>query len=154
MRFRKLRIAWSAVWTLACVLMVLLWARSYWRYDRVAKFERNQMATSLDSGSAIITFARLDYSKISPVPMEPYDWRWEGNQPITEDSPEITGPSFQWSRERVGSAVSFPHWFPAIEFAALAAILWIPWSNKFSLRTLLIATTLVAVVLGLVVWLR
>jgi hypothetical protein len=31
----------------------------------------------------------------------------------------------------------------------LAAIPWIPWSRCFSLRTLLLATTLVAVLLGL-----
>jgi len=38
-----------------------------------------------------------------------------------------------------------------ISFAALLfAVPWIPW--RFSLRTLLIATTLVAAVLGLVAW--
>ena len=36
--------------------------------------------------------------------------------------------------------------------AALVAVPWIPYSRRFSLRTLLIATTLVAVVLGLAVW--
>ena len=36
--------------------------------------------------------------------------------------------------------------------AALAAAPWIRWSRRFSLRTLLIATTLVAVVLGLIVY--
>ena len=44
------------------------------------------------------------------------------------------------------------HWLPALLFAAVAAIPWLRW--RFSLRTLLIATTLVAVVLGLIVWLR
>ena len=36
--------------------------------------------------------------------------------------------------------------------AALGTATWAPWSNRFSLRTLLIATTLVAVALGLIVW--
>lgn len=35
---------------------------------------------------------------------------------------------------------------------ALAALPWLSW--RYSLRTLLIATTLIAVVLGLIVWLR
>ena len=39
-----------------------------------------------------------------------------------------------------------PHWFAALCPAALAAIPWIRW--RFSLRTLLIATTLVAAALG------
>ena len=30
MRFRKLRIAWSVVWGIACVLLIVLWVRSYW----------------------------------------------------------------------------------------------------------------------------
>ena len=35
MRYRKLRIAWSVVWGLASVLLVVLWVRSYWRVDTV-----------------------------------------------------------------------------------------------------------------------
>ena len=38
-------------------------------------------------------------------------------------------------------------------FAILAAAATAPWIRRFSLRSLLIATTLVAIVLGLVVWL-
>ena len=30
MRFRKLRIAWSVVWAVACLLLVTLWVLSYW----------------------------------------------------------------------------------------------------------------------------
>ena len=33
MRFRKLRIAWSVVWGIACVLLIVLWVRSYWQVD-------------------------------------------------------------------------------------------------------------------------
>jgi hypothetical protein len=44
-----------------------------------------------------------------------------------------------------------PHWFAMLTALAIAATPWLRW--RFSLRTLLIATTLVAVVLGLIVWL-
>jgi hypothetical protein len=44
-----------------------------------------------------------------------------------------------------------PHWFPTLLFAAFAALPWLPF-KRFSLRTLLIATTLIAVVLGIIVW--
>src|SRR6185295_4017804 len=33
MRFRKLRIAWSATCLIACVLLIVLWVRSYWWED-------------------------------------------------------------------------------------------------------------------------
>jgi hypothetical protein len=35
MTFRKLRIAWSVFWGVACVLMVVLWVRSYWLKEQV-----------------------------------------------------------------------------------------------------------------------
>jgi hypothetical protein len=44
-------------------------------------------------------------------------------------------------------------WLFILLFGALSVIPWMPWPNRFSLRTLLIVTTLVAVLLGLVVWL-
>src|SRR4051794_7644371 len=34
MRFRKPRIAWSVFWGVACVLLIVLWVRSYWWSDR------------------------------------------------------------------------------------------------------------------------
>jgi hypothetical protein len=46
-----------------------------------------------------------------------------------------------------------PYWFLLLVCIGLAAVLWLPWLPwKFSLRTLLIASTVLAVVLGLVVW--
>jgi hypothetical protein len=52
---------------------------------------------------------------------------------------------------RTGSIlVCIPDWLLIFISIAFAAAPWIRW--RFSLRTLLIATTLVAVVLGLVVW--
>jgi hypothetical protein len=50
------------------------------------------------------------------------------------------GPVPYWVVVCVAATLTIAPWIP-----------WIPWSNRFSLRTLLIATTLVAVVLGLVV---
>src|SRR6478609_241719 len=35
MRFRKLRIAWSVGCGIACVLLIVLWVRSYWWFDNV-----------------------------------------------------------------------------------------------------------------------
>ena len=46
--------------------------------------------------------------------------------------------------------LAFPQWCPVLASMILAVIPWLRW--RFSLRTLLIATTLVAVVLGIIVW--
>jgi hypothetical protein len=52
-----------------------------------------------------------------------------------------------------GGVVVFPYWSGVLLAVTLAAAPWIRQLNwRFSLRALLIAITLVAVVLGLVVW--
>ena len=35
MKYRKLRIAWSVVWGIAAVLLIVLWVRSYWLADSI-----------------------------------------------------------------------------------------------------------------------
>ena len=49
------------------------------------------------------------------------------------------------------TSVKVPHWFPVLLFATLATLPLTRLRWKYSLRTLLIATTLVAVVFGLAV---
>jgi hypothetical protein len=49
-----------------------------------------------------------------------------------------------------GFDLNAPHWFYASVVAFVAAVTWVP--GRFSLRALLIVTTVVAVVLGLVVY--
>jgi len=51
-----------------------------------------------------------------------------------------------------GGYIKFPHWLPILALAMLsvpAALPWLRW--RFSLRTLLIAITLVALILGLII---
>jgi hypothetical protein len=50
------------------------------------------------------------------------------------------------------NAFAIPQWLLVLSVLLLAAAPWLRCSARFSLRTLLIATTLVAVVLGLMVW--
>ena len=51
-----------------------------------------------------------------------------------------------------GEVGYLPHSFPVILAALFAVIPWVPWSRRFSLRTLLIATTLLAMLLGAIVY--
>ncbi len=57
-------------------------------------------------------------------------------------------------KDRTSRYAQMPHWFLVSMTLFAAVVPWLPWSRRFSLRTLLIATTLVAAVLGLVVWLN
>jgi hypothetical protein len=52
--------------------------------------------------------------------------------------------------------MGFPHWIPILALAIIAGLPCLPWVRQlpwhFSLRTLLIAMTLVAIVLGAIVF--
>ena len=64
---------------------------------------------------------------------------------LQNDTNALLDFKFQATSDRIAAHV--PAWFPVVLFALLAAAPWIRW--RFSLRTLLIATTLIAVGVGL-----
>ena len=59
---------------------------------------------------------------------------------------------FDWTNAKVRQSMCAPHWFGIVLSTALAAAPWVSW--RLSLRTLLLGTTLVAVLLGLIVSFR
>jgi hypothetical protein len=56
-----------------------------------------------------------------------------------------------WLSKPADHALVIPTWQPVTIAAAIAAAPWLRLSKQFTLRTLFIATTVVAVVLGLIV---
>ena len=164
MRFRKLRIAFSATCLIACVLLIALWARSYRSKDTVLAnlWSRNFQADS--------ELGRLSFATLSrPMDLGPTRWVIV-SRPLTATGShqEVRGPrgsttsssktspfSVSASRTTTGHVfygVGMPHWFLVLLTGAFSIAPWIRWSKRFTLRTLLIATTLVAVVLGLIVY--
>jgi hypothetical protein len=76
---------------------------------------------------------------------------------VDEDGKEYSLPAvagFSMGKTDAGNNdfVMMPTWFPVTVAAILAVTPWIRSSKRFGLRTLLIATTLVALVLGIIVW--
>jgi len=140
MRFRKLRIAWSVVCGIACVLLIVLWIRSYSSTDGVVWQPTRSWFISSISLTGRICVITGSYENPSEI----------GSVPATND-PGLLGPdSWDFIRDPEFDLVLFPHWFPIALFTAFAAAPWLHW--RFSLRTLLIATTLLALGLGLIAW--
>ena len=136
------RIAFSATCGIACVLLVVLWVRSYWwadlifpstSYRIVAKSEQGQISIGLTCDSWVPPFTYgvcgLDSSVLST-----HDQLWG-----VEVSPLIGD-----------RRLLFPHWFAVMMLLVATTLPWLP--SRFSLRTLLIATALVSAVLGLIVY--
>jgi hypothetical protein len=136
---RGLRIAWSVWWGILCVLLVVLWARSYRRVDTLDNLYGYRIA---------VKQGKLVLGERAPQP------------PIFSPRlPPVTRAVARFldtmAPMRVVVVASIPLGILVAIGSLLTAAPWIlPLSRlqRFSLRTLLIATTLVAVVLGVVVW--
>jgi hypothetical protein len=157
MKFRKLRIAFSATCLVACVLLIVLWIRSYWRWESVVWGVTQTQGFSVCSQQGENTIQYLDYRELPPgMTVSIFKWKFESLSPHDRSLlPTIAEGFAGFFVEDTGNGflVGIPYWFPVLLSAALAAAPWLPWwSKRFSLRTLLIATTLIAVVLGLIVW--
>ena len=156
MRFRKLRITWSGACGIACVLWIVLWVRSYWTVTNIQIGNIAGHNFQLVLGTGHICF-RLEDCLADNGSDHP-------TFATTFDNLDRTSPSFAsfsgegWSssfslalneRERNDIKIVFSHWFAAAVLVLLSAAPWLSW--RFRLRTLLIATTVVAVALGLIV---
>jgi hypothetical protein len=143
MRYRKLRIAWSVVWGVACVLLIALLVRSFRSTEAIHGDLCGHYLILISSGDNFFVVAHT-----IPPGSIPNIWRYT-QPPGTHLRPQITWFDFAMHANPV--TLSFPQWIPIALTATLAVI---PWARlgSFSLRTLLIAMTLVAVVLGLVIY--
>jgi hypothetical protein len=101
----------------------------------------------------------LDYPRLNQLDTEIEGLRTAGEGlAVSKETHLLAEPSnaivrsFSYVDSRNCTTLVIPYWFLVIFSIAQTAAPWIRWSSKYSLRTLLIATTLVAVVLGLFVW--
>jgi hypothetical protein len=79
-------------------------------------------------------------------------WGWDWKSTPVKVMMPVIGPGRSWSyhSDELHTYLVFPHRFLLLIFAIFAAVPWIRW--QFSLRTLLIATMVVALLLGAIVW--
>ena len=149
MRFRKLRIAFSAMFGILCLLVTALWVRSYYFLDEVSQ----PVSWPHWVGASSIRGQMQFYTGENVVPtsfdarLKSVDARCGYAQSVVADT--------DWAFHFDGVdrwLLYVPHWFLSMLCASIAATPWIPWPSRFSLWTLLIATTLVAATLGALVY--
>jgi hypothetical protein len=149
LKYRKLRIAFSAVFGVLCLLLIVLWARSYYGEDRASGHISSVGIRFYSSRGWIVCF------KNNAIGQGQYPWSIALGQDYWL-APSDSRLGFSLPVDFLGgsatSHISMPHWVIVLALMVLASIPWIGWKWRFSLRTLLIATTLVAVLLGLVVY--
>jgi hypothetical protein len=149
MKHRKLRIAWTAGCGVLCLLLIAFWVRSFeWR-DHLFFPITGSRVLMIDSMCGTLTARAVN--DINVVMIVGNEWRHD-----RESVSDLLGamqrfrPAFRF--RWFGDGFAAPHWFAAVVAAVLALIPWIrqiTW--RFSLRTLLIVATVVAVGLGMIV---
>jgi hypothetical protein len=178
MRYRKLRIAWSVAWGIVAVLLIALWVLSYWWFDQFIRAVSASAYFGCTSVQGQIELGLTNDPSLSATFVK-NRWLWK-RFPMSRWQEALDGPVAYYVASAPGpflsisirkpsfSTTSFststpaadayeanvPYWMLVVIVSLAAVGPWLPWSNRFSLRTLLIATTLVAVGLGLIVWLR
>jgi hypothetical protein len=141
---RLLRIAVSVVFTTLCLLLILLWGRSYY-YRDVLGGEIWSHVFAIESADGHVAFKTY---YLNPT-FTGSPWG------VTSHHRESSGFGV-----RINPRIVLQDWCVLVLFGALAASPWahcIKWDatpRRFGVRDLLLATTLVAVVLGLVVAMR
>ena len=169
MKHRKLRIAWSVAWGVAAVLSVALWVRSYHRADLITcRFisEQTYYVVSCRGQFGVVPLpletnqgVDPDGNKVFPLGWVPMPLSATGTIIVPNGKVTVqgftnyyrTGEHWGWDLTPIVLAPIWMIALPAITICAFAALPFM--KRAFSLRTLLIATTLVAVGLGLIVWL-
>jgi hypothetical protein len=138
MRFRKLRIAFSATCLIACVLLLVFWMRSFRVTDLVARIDDQRIATTIGSQYGAIYLAHFNAEigyRGTTNSSAPHTWVYKALTGYTSNH-----GLFVWNRSQHSLYAELPHWLFAVVATMIGAGVWLPW--RFSLRTMLIATTL------------
>jgi hypothetical protein len=158
-KLRAVRIAAALGFVLMCCASTILWIRSYRSFDQILGGCAGYCfgAYSLRGELHVVAFdpnAELsdpeDLMEVTPS----FTWyirpagEWRGRIfDETDGAGALSDLGFGWRFGWTGFHLTFPHWSLATGFAALAAIFTRRW--QFSLFTLLVAMTLIAVMLGI-----
>lgn len=149
---RLLRISWTVAWGVAAVALCVLWVRSYRSVDG---FLRQSSSSEL---SGLNKDGQLRFAWLSDLSGRTYGYQqgwhrvthqglWQNNH-IRVVVPE----GLLVARSSRGGVVWISHWLAILLAVSIAAGCWIPLSLGFSLRTLLLAITLLSVLFGFAAW--
>jgi hypothetical protein len=150
-RFRSLRIAWSVMLGIPCLLLIAMWVRSYWWTDIVrgplpAAYGFNLASIQGEVGFCAFESTIPDFALVSDAYVPPANDGQLFAHPIA--NPNL---GFTFGPQPLGFMVVAPYWFWFDLCAVMAIGPWMRW--RFSARKLLIAVTIVAIQLGLAAYL-
>jgi hypothetical protein len=158
---RRLLIIASIGCLAACLASLAMWVRSYYRSDLALGHFAGQRGFQIVSKTGrIVVYLGSNGTSTYSIDVV-YPWAIESYRVEKPDLLGIQDIPDQWlSRvgfsaftNRIGQFVIFPYWFVAFVTGSLAMLFRTGRSWQFKLRSLFLATTCFAILLGLINWL-
>jgi hypothetical protein len=148
MKYRKLRITWSVACGILCLLLIALGVRSYWRVDLVnvqlPRFNGVQITSAVGRiGGASTRGTGRPWGRTT---VEVWQFPALAKEMSAKPHLAITGAGGGYYTLWVSYCAVY------FLFIGFGIAPWMRWPKRFSLRTLLIAMTLVAALVGLAIW--
>ena len=154
---RLLNIA-SIVCLVLCVALMGMWVRSHYQHDEVrGRFTSGQcLYVHSVQGRIVVSlnppFAITLGEWSAAIYIGPNKQQSVINIPLLSHG--ILGSlGFGYGFDKFNWLVAVPFWFLVLTCGSLAMIFRLSWPLRFTLRSLFIATTFLAVVLGMAMWL-
>jgi hypothetical protein len=151
---RAIRGVVSIACLLACVGFAALWVRSYYSHDTLCRWSGSDWHVGAWSLDGQITHTALRRAFNGGMPVAPWTWTRRptavqrllaGGQP--SEVPTLLGFGYSRLRNR-GYTFIVPHWFLVAMTGTLAVAVKPTPRLRFSVRDLLVAMTMVAVVVA------
>jgi hypothetical protein len=155
---RLLNIA-SIVSLVLCVALMGMWVRSYY-YLYSWEIRTNSRHLQLRTDRGLLTYwelhpiaSKADADAVLNDVTQGRTFVTTAVDPRKHSAFNGTVLGFALDRQPWGINISVPIWSLVVAFAGIALLFWFLPSRRFSLRSLFIATTFLAVVLGMIAWL-
>ena len=148
---KYLRITATALSLTACVLLIALWVRNFWWSDVAWTPLPGGWQVVIASADGQVEFGFSQAQNRRDVA----SWGLETYTASRNSAFEVLVPQKRVIRYHVfgnrNFALVLPHWLLTTVVLLLAIVPWIPWSRRFTIRTLLVFTAITSVVLALAV---
>jgi hypothetical protein len=138
---KYLRIAVTTLSLTVCILLIALWVRSHQHCEYFTHIRSGNRLMIFGSNLGAAYFLKKTFPNRFSPPLT-LGWKYS----VTAVNPPLS--SYKNDLPAGETLILVPYWLSIAAVAAAGCGPWIRWSSRFSLRTLLIATTLVAVSLG------